>query len=57
MPGSTGEGKDDKLNQSFRADKIEFMVMQRELSADKATQDYILQEVGDVEWEIPTQEE
>ena len=34
MPGSTGEDEDDReLDQSFRADKIEFMVVQRKLSA------------------------
>ena len=38
MPGSTGEGDEDgKLDQSFRADKIEFMVMQRTRIKPKLT--------------------
>ena len=45
MPGSTGDGHDDsELDQSFHADKIEFLVMQQnmtdaELEADLLTAD------------------
>lgn len=35
MPGSTGEGDDDELDQSFRADKVEFLVMHRKLSPEE----------------------
>ena len=35
MPGNTGEGDEDNdLDQSFRADKIEFLVMQRNMTED-----------------------
>ena len=58
MPGSTGQGDEDgELDLSFRADKIEFLVMQRELTANEAKEDAVLQDAGDVDWEIPTQEE
>ena len=58
MPGSTGEDTEDgELDLSFRADRIEFIVVQRELTKDEAETDVVLQEVGDVDWDIPTQEE
>ena len=58
MPGKTGEGDEDsELDQSFRADKIEFMVMQRALSSDEILADQALIEVADVDWDIPSQEE
>ena len=58
MPGSTGKVDDnDELDQSFRADKIEFLVIQRKLLPDEVQQDPVIQEVGDVDWEVPTQEE
>ena len=58
MPGFTGEDEDDdELDQTFRADKVEFLVIQRPLSPDEVQQNIVLQEVGDVDWEIPTQEE
>ena len=58
MPGDTGEGDDDsELDQSFRADKIEFLVMQRNLAEEETKADPVLENVGEVDWNIPTQEE
>ena len=58
MPGSTGEGDDDgELDQAFRADKNEFLVIHRELTHNEVKQDCVLEDIGDVDWRIPTQEE
>ena len=57
MPGSTGESEDGELDQSFRANKVEFLVMQRKLSPEEKKHDTVLLEVGDVDWDIPSQEE
>ena len=58
MPGSTGEGEDDgELDQAFRADKIEFLVMHRELTPNEVQQECVIEDIGDVDWGIPNQEE
>ena len=58
MPGNTGDGDDDsELDQAFRADKIEFLVMQRPLTQDEIQADHVLEDVGSIDWSIPTQEE
>ena len=58
MPGSTGDDPEDKdLDQSFRADRIEFMVVQRALTTDEARECGVIEDPGDVDWDIPTPEE
>ena len=58
MPGSTGSSKDDTdLDQSFRADRIEFMVVQRDLTASEARESGVIEDPGDVDWDIPTAEQ
>ena len=58
MPGSTGEDEEDgELDQSFRADKIEFLVMVRNITAAEKDVDSVLEEVGDIDWDIPSHEE
>ena len=52
MPGSTAQDDDnDDLVQSFRADKIEFLVMIRDASPDE------LVDPAEVDWDIPNTEE
>ena len=58
MPGSTGDDDDDHdLDQSFRADKVEFMVVHRPLSPDEAKDNAVLHDAADVDWSIPDQAE
>ena len=58
MPGSTGDDKEDRdLDQTFRADRVEFMVVYRELSPEEAKANSVLKDAGDVDWSIPTHEE
>ena len=57
MPGSTSEGDEGgELDQSFRADKIEFMVIQRP-TPEEVQADSVLEDAGHVDWSIPTQSE
>ena len=56
MPGSSGGDEEDQdLDQSFRADKIEFMVVRRPLTPDEARAETVLVDPGDVDWTIPEQ--
>ena len=56
MPGSSGGDEDDQdLDQSFRADKIEFMVVRRPLTPAEKQADTVLVDPGDVDWSIPEQ--
>ena len=58
MPGSAaGDDDDPELDQTFRANKVEFMVVQRDLTPAEKTQDAVLQDPSDVDWTIPEQEE
>ena len=58
MPGSTGKGDDDgDLDQSFRADKIEFLVMHRPMTPAEIQADTVLEDVAHVDWSIPNQNE
>ena len=58
MPGSTGEGDDDgELDQAFRADKIEFLVMVRNVTEDERRDDAVLKDAGEVDWDIPSKDE
>lgn len=58
MPGNTGNGDDDsKLDQAFRANKIEFLVLQRALTPEEKKANHILEDVGSIDWSIPNQEE
>ena len=54
MPGSSGdEDEDGELDQAFRADKIEFLVMVRDISEAERTEDAVIQDARDVDWDIP----
>ena len=58
MPGNTGDDDEDGvLDQSFRADKIEFLVMVRDATANERVADMVIEEVGEVDWDIPTKED
>ena len=58
MPGTTGYDEEDQdLDQSFRANKIEFLVVQRKLSVAEAEADGSLHDPADVDWSIPDQAE
>ena len=58
MPGSTGGDDDDQeLDQSFRSNKIEFLVVQRPLTAPERAADTVLSDPADVDWSIPDQEQ
>ena len=57
MPGTTGNDDDDRdLEQSFRADRLEFMMVHRELSPEEAKVNTVLKDAADVDWSIPTHE-
>ena len=57
MPGGTGEDDEDgELDQQFRADKIEFLVMFRPLTTSEVKEKLILQDAADVDWTIPVHE-
>lgn len=58
MPGSTGSQDDDReLDLAFRADRIEFIVVQRPLTANERRESNAIEDPSDVDWNIPTQEE
>ena len=58
MPGSTGADEEDgELDQSFRADKLEFLVMTRNFTAAERDAEMVTEDTGDVDWDIPTREE
>ena len=58
MPGSTGADEEDgDLDQSFRADKIEFLVMSRNITEAERDGEMVIEEVGDVDWDIPTRDD
>ena len=58
MPGATGGNDEDKeLNQSFRAIRIKFMIVQRDLTPEETNADAVLKDAADVNWSIPNQEE
>ena len=58
MPGGTGDqDPDDELDQSFRADRIDFIVMHRPLTANEQIADNVLEDAADVDWEIPEKED
>ena len=54
MPGATGgDDKDPQLDQSFRADRIEFIVTRRKLTKEENEVDMVLKDAADVDWSIP----
>ena len=57
IPGSTAEDDDKELDQSFRADKIEFLVMIWQATPQEVTDDGVVEDAGDVDWDIPNTEE
>ena len=58
MPGSTGDQDEDReLDLAFKADKIEFIVVQRPLTNSEKQQGIAIEDASDVDWSIPTQEE
>ena len=58
MPGATGGDEEDPdLDQTFRANKVEFIVAQRELCREESEVDMVLKDAADVDWSIPTPEE
>ena len=58
MPGGTGDqDPDDDLDQAFRADRIDFIVMHRPMTSNEKLADNVLEDVADVDWEIPEKEE
>ena len=58
MPGGTGEqDPDDDLDQAFRADRIDFIVMHRPLSDKELQVDGVIEDPADVDWSIPEKEE
>ena len=58
MPGSTGEGDETgELDQAFRADRIEFLVMVRDINEAEKVADAVIMDAGDVDWDIPDKPE
>ena len=58
MPGSTGSyGDDQELDQTFRANRIEFIMAHRKLCREEVEADMVLKDPTDVDWSIPDQEE
>ena len=58
MPGSTGdEDEDRELDTAYKADKIEFIVVQRPLTANEEKAGNAIEDPADVDWTIPTQDE
>ena len=58
MPGATsGDDENKELDQSFRANRIEFMIVQRDLTPEEINADTVLKDAADVDWSIPNQEE
>ena len=57
MPGSTGSLDDGwELDQVFRADRIEFILVQRPLMANESREAGQIEDLTDVDWTIPSQE-
>ena len=58
MPGNTGdEDPEGDLDQSFRADRIECLVMHRPLTEGEKQLDGVIENPGDVDWSIPEKED
>ena len=59
MPGRAAEAdlEDHSLNQSFRADKIEFIVVSREATAAELNRRQHILDVNLASWEIPPESE
>ena len=58
MPGATGGDDDDPdLDLTFHANKVEFMVVQRDLKAPEKLAAAVLKDAANIDWTIPTQEE
>ena len=58
MPGATGGDEEDRdLDLSFKADKVDFMVVHRPLTAPELEVDMVLKDPADVDWSIPDQSE
>ena len=57
MPGLTGDEEGRELDQSFRSDRIEFMVVHRQLDPEEARVGSVIKDPADVDWAIPTQAE
>ena len=58
MPGGTGDqDPDDDLDQSFRADRIDFIVMHRPLTNSEREADNMIEDAADIDWAIPEKEE
>ena len=58
MPGSTGdEDEDTELDIKYKADKIEFMLVQRPLTDVEQIEGHAIEDASDMDWAIPTQDE
>ena len=58
MLGSTAQDNDDdELDQSLRADKIEFLVMIRAATPEEIQDDGFILDAREVDWDIPNTEE
>ena len=57
MPGTTGDDDEPDLDQTFRADRIEFIVVHRPLCREEVEADCVLKDAADVDWSIPNHEE
>ena len=59
MPGRAQQAdlEDRSLDQSFRADKIEFVVVSRIATPDESTRKQQIIDVNLAEWEIPSEAE
>ena len=53
-PGLTGGDEDRDLDQTFRSDKIEFMIVHRQLDPDEVCEGSVLKDPADVDWAIPS---
>ena len=58
MPGATGDQDDSReLDLSFKADRIDFIVVQRPLTVNEKREGCAIEDPADVDWTIPTQDE
>ena len=58
MPGGTGDqDPDGDLDQAFRADRIDFIVVHRPLSANEVQVDGVIDDPANVDWSIPEKED
>ena len=58
MPGSAAQDDDDDdLDLSFRANKVEFLVMVRGITEDEAKANTILEDASVIDWDIPSTDE